>query len=139
MLPSYALFELPLPVNSPHTTHFSVGCALPLFDSRGHRIGMPKLDDYLLETQRLQSQVNVVLWPETAVHFDSSAEKGEAFSKIQEVMDQHKYVGVTFEEYSPSSPNGNSRNGFALIGSKGGPIFEYYKRKLVPCKSFQWQ
>lgn len=138
MLPSNFLYDTPLPAHSPETTYFTVGCALPLPHRTGHRIALPTLDDYILETKRLQSPANIVLWPETAVRFDSPAAKEEAFSKIQDVMNHGKYVGVSFEDYVPSevkdgvSRRAMRRNGFALIGFKGEPVLEYYKRNLVP-------
>ena len=48
------------------------------------------------------------------------------------------YWGVSYEEYIPADladgvfKRGTTRNGFALLGSSGPPVLEYYKRHLVP-------
>ncbi|KAI0341492.1 hypothetical protein BDW22DRAFT_1359076 [Trametopsis cervina] len=130
MVPTYFTASLPAPLNSEHTTPFGVACALP--DPHSARDGKLTLRHYINATQVLQNKANIVLWPESAVRFDSSKERDAAFALIQNLTHAgNKYIGVSFEEFVPQE--GKYRNGFVLLpGLTGPPVFEYYKRNLVP-------
>lgn len=140
MLPSWLSTAIPLPVFSDETTPFTIGCALPIPHHSGHRTGLPNLDDYIYESRKLQAYADVVLWPESAVRFASPSAKEDAFREMQLAQNMHKgkYWGVSYEEYIPADladgvfKRGTTRNGFALLGSSGPPVLEYYKRHLVP-------
>ncbi|KAI0080344.1 hypothetical protein K474DRAFT_1558274, partial [Panus rudis PR-1116 ss-1] len=140
MIPGYVISDIPLPAYSDETTPYVVGCALPVPRNNKGRISEPTLKDYLYESRTLQASADIVLWPESAVKFDSPAEKEDAFKLIQLPgnLNEGKYWGISFEEYIPANSTrgmyarGVRRNGFALLGSSGPPVFEYYKRKLVP-------
>ena len=100
---------------------------------------IPSLEDYIQETKILQSQAQVVFWPESAVRFESSAERAEAFVKVQENLHNQKYVGISFEEFVEGERKGDPGrrlNRFALLGKTGPPVLEYDKRNLVPSMSF---
>lgn len=135
MIPSYFSSYLPTPLNAIDETSFGVACALPdpaTAKQPGH---IPTLQDYIYETKLLQNQANVIFWPEGAVRFDSPDERAEAFAAVREVMNNGKYVGISFDEFVPAARRGESghrRNSFALIGKTGLPVLEYDKRNLVP-------
>ncbi|GBE77798.1 hypothetical protein SCP_0106800 [Sparassis crispa] len=137
-LPSFFMSSLPLPVNSPGITPLGVACALPYPHRSGRRRDPLTLLDFIMESQRLQSQSNIVLWPEGAVRFDTLEQKQRAFLMAQRSMNAGRYYAISFEEYVPPQPSddqgvaGIRRNGLVLLGSTGPPVFEYYKRKLVP-------
>ncbi|KAI0776360.1 hypothetical protein BC629DRAFT_1525791 [Irpex lacteus] len=128
MTPTYFTSHLPVPLNSENTTPFSVACALP--DPKAVSHNHPGLEDYILATKQLQSQANIVFWPESAVRFDNPEQRAAAFAQIQNITNGGKFIGVSFEEYVPEE--NQRRNGFALIQRTGQPVFEYYKRNLVP-------
>ncbi|KAI0788695.1 hypothetical protein C8Q75DRAFT_244833 [Abortiporus biennis] len=137
MLPSYASSG-PLPVDSLESTPLGVACALPVTRYSGKYARHPTIDDYILESKQQQGYANIVLWPESAVRFNSPGEKDTGFKKIQEDMQLGRYYGVSFDEYVPPGMHdgiiqpGYRRNGFALLGARGPPVLEYYKRNLVP-------
>ncbi|CAL1695177.1 unnamed protein product [Somion occarium] len=140
MIPSYFFSSIPLPPFSDNTTPFTVGCVLPIPKYSGQRSGLPTLDDYIHDSRTLQASANIVIWPENAVRFASPAEKEDTFRELQlsKNMNKGKYWGISFEEYIPADLKGGvykkgmKRNGFALLGSSGPPVLEYYKRHLVP-------
>lgn len=140
MLPSWIYTVTPLPVFSDETTPFTVGCSLPIPRRSGQRSGLPTLDDFIHESRTLQAYADVVLWPESAVRFTTPTAKEDAFREMQLAKNMHKgkYWGISFEEYIPADlgdgvfKKGSTRNGFALLGSSGPPVLEYYKRNLVP-------
>ncbi|KAH8102576.1 hypothetical protein BXZ70DRAFT_1063356 [Cristinia sonorae] len=135
---SYVIPSLPIPPEAADTTPFTVGCALPATHTIGKYVRTPKLQDYIYETTTIQNQAPIVLWPEGAVRFDSPEEKLEAFKRIQEPMGKGRYVGISFEDNIPPYLEDGiyhpavRRNGFALLGYRGPPVMEYYKRHLVP-------
>jgi predicted amidohydrolase len=133
MAPAYFLPYLPAPLNSDETTPYSVGCAFP--DPRAVKDGNPNINDYVRSTRQLQNEANIIIWPESAVRFDTPDARTKAFTEIQNTTSAGKYIGISFEEYVPR--DGKHRNGFALIesGKIGPPVFEYYKRNLVPSKN----
>ena len=139
-VPSYFISDTPLPVLSPDVTPLGVACALPYPQRNGKLTHPPGLDDYVKESKTLQSQAKIVLWPESAVHFDSEDDRAKAFRRIQPQIANGTYYGIGFEETihheSPDGvwKSGMKRNGFALLGWEG-VVYEYYKRHLVPSKS----
>ena len=135
--PSYVMSDIPPPVSSPDVTPFGVACALPYPQRNGVLTHTPSLKDYVTESKTLQAQAKVVLWPESAVHFDSGEEREEAMRRISAQIDNGTYWAVGFEEQvQQDSPDGvwkvgMRRNGLALLGWEG-VVYEYYKRHLVP-------
>ena len=138
-VPSYFISDLPSHVAAPDVTPFGVACALPYPMRNGKYLGPPKLYDYISESRKLQGQANVVLWPESAVHFGSHNEREEAFAKIRETINRGVYYGVGFDEDVDVDSQdgvwkvGMKRNGLVLVGFEG-VVYEYYKRHLVPSK-----
>ncbi|KZT05829.1 uncharacterized protein LAESUDRAFT_701145 [Laetiporus sulphureus 93-53] len=138
-IPSYFVSSLPAPPDSPYTTPLGVACVLPDPKWSGERLHAPTLEDFILESTQLQSSTSVMLWPEGAVRFDTAADKDAAFKEIMKRMNDHKLVGVSFEQlllpgskHSNGTKNSGLRtNSFALL-SKQGPVLEYDKRMLVP-------
>ncbi|KAI0778424.1 hypothetical protein BD413DRAFT_660717 [Trametes elegans] len=136
-IPSYVISELPPPVSAPDVTPFGVACALPYPQRNGHSTGPPSLKDYVAESRTLQSQAKIILWPESAVRFESPREREEAFKAIQPDIANGTYYGIGFEEliHADSADGvwkaGMRRNGLALLGWEG-TVYEYYKRHLVP-------
>jgi hypothetical protein len=116
-----------------------VACALPSVRKGQHAT----LDDFITETKKLTSQAKVILWPESAVVFNSREEREAAFELLRKDI-QKSVVGVAFEEFLPedSSNPGESRmrrNGLALVNggqAKGEEVVQYYKRNLVPRMSY---
>jgi apolipoprotein N-acyltransferase len=112
-----------------------VACALPSVHKGQH----PTLSDFITETRKLTSQAKVVLWPESAVVFNSQEEREAAFEELRKDI-QKSVIGVAFEEFLPENPSnpGESRmrrNGLALVQEgqeKGKEVIQYYKRNLVP-------
>ena len=137
--PSYFISDLPTHVAAPDVTPFSVACALPFPMRNGRPLGPPGLDDYIAESRTLQSSANVVLWPESAVHFQSRNEREDAFNKTRQHMNRGVYYGIGFDEVVQEDSEdgvwkvGMRRNGLVLLSSEG-VVFEYYKRHLVPSK-----
>lgn len=129
-------FPLTLTQNSlPRTdigahTPLTVGCALP------HRLdgSHPTLQDFIDETTKMNA-AHVILWPESAVVFNSEREREDAFAKIQQ-LPLPAIIGVAFDEYVTGDPE-HMRNGFALLHKDqepGDEVVQYYKRHLVPCE-----
>jgi hypothetical protein len=120
-------------------TPLGVACALPVVRKGIH----PALKDYIAETRKLTSLAKVILWPESAVTFDSQEERESAFEDLRGTI-QQSLIGVAFEESvleDPSKPSRSrmKRNGLALIHrsqKRGDEVVQYYKRNLVPCMSF---
>jgi len=122
-------------------TPLGVACVLPPIRKGRH----PALSDFIVETRKLTSQAKVVLWPESAVVFNSREEREDGFQELRENNGiQQSLIGVAFEEFvpeDPSNPSGSrmKHNGLALVHShqkKGEEVVQYYKRNLVPCASF---
>lgn len=117
------------------TSPLGVACALPPV-RKGQR---PTLHDFISETRKLTSQAKVVLWPESAVVFNSQGEREAAFEELRKDI-QKSLIGVAFEELLPEDPSNPSRsgvrrNGLALVHEgqkKGEEVIQYYKRNLVP-------
>lgn len=133
VIPPAFLPETPLPVDSHDSTPLSVACVLPYHPSGQHST----LQDYIQETQHLQSTADIILWPETAVRFDSPEEKDAALEAVRRVLPHRKLLGVAFEEYLPPQKGsrekeGTRRNGLVLLTNETGIVFEYHKRMLVP-------
>ncbi|KIL00568.1 hypothetical protein PAXRUDRAFT_821558 [Paxillus rubicundulus Ve08.2h10] len=128
-LPSFTLNNLPIrPDVLAHATSLTVGCALPHPLDGSH----PTLDDFVTETSKMNA-ANIILWPESAVVFNSEKEREAAFTRLR-TLSTHAYIGVAFEEYTMGDPS-RTKNGLALIhkGQKAGEeVVQYYKRNLVP-------
>ncbi|KAI6118972.1 hypothetical protein EV401DRAFT_2178541 [Pisolithus croceorrhizus] len=97
----------------------------------------PSLDDFVKETARMTG-AKLLLWPESAVTFDSEKERESAFERIRK-QSNGAYVGVAFDQYveDDTIPSSSSRtvNGLAIIHQKQKPgeeVVQYYKRQLVP-------
>ncbi|KAF8560188.1 hypothetical protein OG21DRAFT_1401043 [Imleria badia] len=109
-------------------TPLTVGCVLPTPLDGSH----PTLEDFISETTKM-NPANVILWPESAVVFNSEKEREDAFAKIR-LLPLSAVIGVAFDEYVAGDP-AHTRNGFALVhkGQKAGDeAIQYYKRNLVP-------
>ena len=139
--PSYIVSTMPPPVSAPDVTPFGVACALPYPQRNGQLTHSPTLDDYFQESKRLQNEAKIVLWPETAVRFDSVDDRTKAFEKMRPQISNGTYFAIGFEEtIHADSPDGvwkvgMRRNGLVLLGWEG-VVYEYYKRHLVPSKSW---
>ncbi|KAI6007168.1 hypothetical protein EDD15DRAFT_2209463 [Pisolithus albus] len=133
-LPSFFHNNLPLRTDIyTHETSLKVGCVLPHPPDRSH----PSLDDFVKETARMTA-AKFLLWPESAVTFDSEKERESAFERIRK-QSNGAYVGVAFEQYveDHTVPSSTSRtmNGLAIVHQKQKPgeeVVQYYKRQLVP-------
>ncbi|KIJ65018.1 hypothetical protein HYDPIDRAFT_167342 [Hydnomerulius pinastri MD-312] len=133
-LPSFASNNLPVRADIPaDATALKVGCALPHPLDGSH----PTLDDFIDETKRMTA-AKIILWPESAVIFNSVKEREAAFAKVRG-KSAGSFVGVAFEEYvvdDPAHPSSSrTRNGLALIHMSqkpGDEVIQYYKRNLVP-------
>ncbi|KAI0830554.1 hypothetical protein BC628DRAFT_1408033 [Trametes gibbosa] len=136
-VPSYVISERPPPVSAADVTPLGVACAMPYSQRNGEATGSPSLKDYVAESRTLQSQAKVILWPESAVHFNQPGERKDAFEKIRPQIANGTYYGIGFEEvvHSDSADGvwkvGMRRNGLVLLGWEG-VVYEYYKRHLVP-------
>ncbi|KAI0361364.1 hypothetical protein OH77DRAFT_1492425 [Trametes cingulata] len=136
-VPSYLIADLPPPVAAPDVTPFGVACAMPYPQRNGRSTGPPLWNDYVKESRTLQSQAKIVLWPESAVHFNSEDEREEAFKQIRPHINNGTYYGIGFEEVIHRDTadgvwkSGMRRNGLVLLGWEG-VVYEYYKRHLVP-------
>ncbi|KAG9314199.1 hypothetical protein JVU11DRAFT_4985 [Chiua virens] len=109
-------------------TPLTVGCVLPTPLDGSH----PKLEDFISETAKMTA-AHVVLWPESAVVFNSEKEREDAFERIRQ-RDFSPLIGVAFDEYVVGDPE-HTRNGFALVHKDqkpGDEVVQYYKRNLVP-------
>ncbi|KAG8219648.1 hypothetical protein J3R82DRAFT_603 [Butyriboletus roseoflavus] len=126
--PSSVSQSLPFRADVVVHTPLTVGCALPNPLDGSH----PSLGDFIDETAKMNA-ADVILWPESAVVFNSEKEREAAFTQIRG-LSIHGFVGVAFDEYVMGDP-AHTRNGFALIhkGQKSGDeVVQYYKRNLVP-------
>lgn len=111
-------------------TPLTVGCALPNPLDGSH----PTLEDFISETAKMNA-ANVILWPESAVVFNSEKEREDAFARIRHLT-VSAIIGVAFDEYVVGDP-AHTRNGFALVQKDqkpGDETIQYYKRNLVPCE-----
>ena len=111
-------------------TPLTVGCALPGPLDGSH----PTLEDFISETAKMNA-ANVILWPESAVVFNSEKEREDAFATIRR-RNLPAIIGVAFDEYVIGDP-AHTRNGFALVHKDqktGDETIQYYKRNLVPCE-----
>lgn len=128
--PSSVSYNLPFRADIGTHTPLTVGCVFPnLLDG-----GRPSLEDFIDETAKMNA-ANVIIWPESAVVFNSEQEREDAFAKIRQ-LPIHSLVGVAFDEYVVGDP-AHTRNGFALVykdQKPGDETVQYYKRNLVPCK-----
>lgn len=144
-VPPLFLSSLPEPALSAYTTPLSVGCVLPFPHRSGQRTGAPTLTDYIKETTAIQARADILLWPESAVRFDTEEAKQEAFSKIRGQVGGKKLIGVSYEEYVlPDRSKGEHgpgirQNSFALLSRESEkPLLEYTKRMLVPSEFYDY-
>lgn len=129
-VPSFFLNSLPFPPSfSAEMTPLPVGCVLPADSEKS------QLERFLTETRSYASRAKILLWPESAVVFETEADKNQALEEVQNVTSGLKiWVGVSFEERvlsTGSTREGQRRNGMALVGPNGVEM-TYYKRRLVP-------
>lgn len=130
-LPSFLASDLPLPLISDETTPISVGCALPSHRRYSHP-GRPTFNDYIAETRKLVPSTDILLWPESAVVFDSVEHRNAKLEQVKAVA-QGAYVGVGFLESFRENGKDHTRNGFALVSARSNePDMLYFKRNLVP-------
>lgn len=128
--PSSVSESLPSRADIAAHTPLTVGCVLPNPVDGSH----PSLEDFISETAKMNA-ANVILWPESAVVFNSEREREDAFAQIRELQIPG-LVGVAFDEYVVGDP-AHTRNGFALVyrdQKPGDETVQYYKRNLVPCE-----
>jgi len=135
IVPSFFINSLPIPLGDVSiATPLTVGCALPTVDE--YHVPNFSFSDYLSETKKLDSTANFILWPESAVHFESEADRNHHLDKIREQI-HHAFVGVSFDETLVDTENrhGIKCNGIAIVSNKSDtPHLVYYKRHLVPSK-----
>lgn len=135
-IPSFSTDVLPLPISSNGTVPLGIACALPTITSE-----VQPIYSYLRETGRLASLAKIVLWPEGAIVFDSLRDRQDKLEEVRKVASHNGiFIGVSFTEPVPE-PMGTHdarrkmRNGMVLVNATG-PVYEYYKRNLVPGTSF---
>jgi len=134
--PSFFLPALPALPWSTSSTPLSIGCVLPHPSLPGDRSS--PLDRFIAESKHLTGS-RILLWPEGALRFETSVQREEALTRVQEEI-KGPLVGVTFTEPVPHDAGwehareGKWRNGLVLMGPDG-PVAEYYKRNLVPSMS----
>ncbi|KAF9270008.1 hypothetical protein L218DRAFT_6455 [Marasmius fiardii PR-910] len=134
-LPSFFSSDLPLPVISPETTPFTVGCTLPPYQR--YKNYHPTLGDFIKESQQLAPLADLILWPEGAVSFHNEGEREAALAMVRQNV-TGVWIGVSFEEIyqdpqDPRSEREAKRTGIALVSNKKNETqFIYYKRHLVP-------
>lgn len=126
---------IPNPTYTTTTTPFSLGCVLPQNHLPHRTPHPPALTDYITETRKMTG-AKLVLWPESALKFDSEAHRNATFEEIADkVLKGHKglHIGLGFEENVSESRNKRTskRNGFALLVDDK-IVLRYYKRNLVP-------
>ena len=142
-IPSFIFPSLPLPISAiDKSTPLTVGCALPTYQRYNNHV--LTLDDYIRESDKIRSfGAKIILWPEGAVVFHSTTERQDAFREITQRI-RGPYVGVSFEETisDPADPTGRkslTRTGLAILSHNSAePHQIYYKRHLVPGKSFSY-
>ena len=132
-IPSYIWSELPAPAYSPGMTPFSVGCILPTLSRSKHT--RPTLDDYIYESRQYANRANLLLWPESAVHFENPEDRDAAFGRVSREI-AGSSVAVSFEETvrDVTKPEGRTaikRLGVAIV-DKEGVQAQYFKQHLVP-------
>lgn len=111
-------------------TPFTVSCVLPNPLDGSHAT----LDDFITQMKKMNA-ANIILWPESAVVFNSEKEREDAFEKVRGLK-LPSLVGVAFDEYIAGDPE-HTRNGFAIVHKDqkpGDEAIQYYKRHLVPCE-----
>ncbi|KZV74927.1 hypothetical protein PENSPDRAFT_600961 [Peniophora sp. CONT] len=129
-IPSF--FTRPLPVSpfSDASTPIDVGCVLP----RPSAEGALTFDDYIAETVQVvgRSRRQILLWPESAVRFESTADREEKLERLFKIQ-AGGYVAVSYEEPEPNAGqrSGLRRNG-VLVQGPDGIVLDYHKRNLVP-------
>lgn len=135
-IPSFSTDVLPLPISSDGTVPLGIACALPTITSE-----VQPIYSYLKETAQLGSLARIVLWPEGAIAFDSLRDREDKLEEVRKVASRNGiFIGVSFTEPVPE-PMGTDdarrkmRNGMVLVNATG-PMYEYYKRNLVPGTSF---
>ena len=137
--PSCVISDAPSPVSALDVTPIDVACALPFPQKNGKLMGPPGLKDYVEESRKLQAQAKIILWPESAVRFDSRDDRMTALEDMRPLINNGTYYGIGFEEtvHEDSTDGvwkvGMRRNGLVLLGWEG-VVYEYYKRHLVPSK-----
>lgn len=128
-IPSFFVSTLPLTPISSNTTPLAVACILPEASEAS------QLERFVQETRRNTNLAKILLWPESAVTFETSTDKQQALDEIQEIASVSKvWIGVSFEERvsgTGRTREGQHRNGMALVGPDGVEM-TYYKRRLVP-------
>lgn len=134
-LPSLSTDTIPNPTYTTSITPFTLGCALPHAHVPHGTPHLPTVDDYITETKKMTS-AKLVLWPESALTFDSEKKRNETFERIaREILNPHKglHVGLGFEEniFDARNNRESKRNGFALL-VENNTVLQYYKRHLVP-------
>lgn len=138
-IPSFFIDTTPLAATtSGTTTALTIGCVLP---SRvpGRALSF---QDYLKETSHLWNAADILLWPESAVKFDSQKARDDAFAELAGNLKKYSkaLIGVGFIDTTadPADVTGEKtvqRNGVAFISRDSDkPQLLYYKRHLVPCK-----
>lgn len=135
-IPSFSVDVLPLPIASTDTVPLGLACALPTITSEKQPIY-----SYIDETVRLASLARIVLWPEGAIEFDSVQDREDKLEKVKKVASLNGiFIGVSFTEPAPEPMDTHDvrrkkRNGIVLVNATG-PVYEYYKRNLVPGMPF---
>lgn len=134
-IPGFWTPHIPNPTYTVTTTPFTLGCVLPQTHLPHRTPHSPVLADYIAETKKM-THAKLVLWPESALKFDTEADRNATFKEILEVVLKNQtgfHVGLGFEENFQGSQNGRAskRNGFALLAN-GEVVLQYYKRNLVP-------
>jgi hypothetical protein len=134
-LPSLLFSTVPTLPWSTSSTPLPVGCILPHPSLSGD--GGSPLDRFIAESKQ-HNGARLLLWPEGALRFETTAQREEAISRVRSEI-KGPLVGVTFTEPVPPSAGwrhsreGTWRNGLILVGPDG-PVAEFYKRNLVPSK-----
>lgn len=132
-IPSFFSPALPILPWSASSTPLSIGCVLPHPSLPGD--GISPLDRFIAESKQ-HTGTRILLWPEGVLRFESSIQREEALTRVQNEI-KGPLVGVTFTELVPREAGwehareGKWRNGLVLVGSDG-PVAEFYKRNLVP-------
>lgn len=132
-IPSHIWSELPTPAYSPGMTPFSIGCILPTLSRSTH--ARPTLDDYIYESKQYANRANLLLWPESAVHFENPEDRDAAFGRVSRGI-AGSSVAVSFEETvrDVTKPEGRTaikRLGIAIV-NRDGVQAQYFKQHLVP-------
>ncbi|KZP31127.1 hypothetical protein FIBSPDRAFT_1037602 [Athelia psychrophila] len=136
LLTAPSFFPSPaLPISSLSTTRVNVGCVLPspIYDKPKHGSPDTALEHYIAASEKLRNSAHLLVWPESAVTFNTVKEREEAFAAVIKRV-HGPAVGVSFEEYLPAEDGGRAgmrRNGFALINGDS-VAFTYFKQHLVP-------